>query len=393
MHTPMWRQATRMTVLSGLMAGSAAAFATSGAYLTGNGPAASGMGGVSIALPQDTAVAADNPAGMASVGSRLDIYGVLISTETDASFGTPANHFFSRVNVPVPFMGVNYQVAPDWTLGVSVTGAGLASHYNTPVVPVPGLGPAKASYTLVNTAPTVTYKPLPNLSLGASVIIGVEQFRANGLLGPAADGAMTPLVSHGNAYSVGVGGAFGVLWRPVPVLSVGASYFTKMNFSTLSGYEHDLLVSSGGRLNTPSHYGFGIAVQPLPALTIGVDYLRIEWSKAAGFDNPASFNWHDQSVVRFGTAYTINDRWTVRAGYSMASSFVDSNHTLANFYSPGVIDRAVTGGLTYSVDRSNEISLAIEYDIPRTIVGTGPSTGTNIRTNLQVYTLGYSHKF
>jgi len=385
--------ATRMVVLSALTAGNSPAFATNGAYLTGNGPAAAGMGGVSIALPQDATAAADNPAGMAEVGSRLDLYGVLISTESNSSFGSSANKFFSRVNVPAPGMGVNYQLTPQWTVGVSVTGAGLASHYNTPVVSIPGTGPAKAAYTLVNTAPTVTYKPLPNLSLGASVVIGVEQFRANGLLAPTPDGALVPLSSHGNAYSVGLGGAFGVMWKPVSIVTLGASYFTKMNFSKLSGYDQDLLANSGGRLNTPSRYGVGVALQPLPALTLGIDYMRIEWSKAAGFDDPASFNWHDQNVVRFGAAYAINDRWTVRAGYSMANSFLDSGHTLANFYAPGINDRAVTGGATYSIDRSNQVSIALEYDIPRTIVGTGPSTGTNIHTNFQVYTLGYTHKF
>jgi len=86
----------------GLNLATSSAWANNGSYLTGTGPYASGMGGVDIALPQDASVAADNPAGMAELGTRLDLYGVLITTETDASFGNPQSHYFSRAILPAP---------------------------------------------------------------------------------------------------------------------------------------------------------------------------------------------------------------------------------------------------------------------------------------------------
>ena len=49
-----------------------AAFATTGYFQHGYGIKAKGMGGVGIALPQDSLAAATNPAGMAFVGNRLD---------------------------------------------------------------------------------------------------------------------------------------------------------------------------------------------------------------------------------------------------------------------------------------------------------------------------------
>ena len=49
------------------------ALATNGYFSHGYGIKAKGMAGVSIALPQDALAAANNPAGMAFVGDRLDV--------------------------------------------------------------------------------------------------------------------------------------------------------------------------------------------------------------------------------------------------------------------------------------------------------------------------------
>ncbi|PRY04364.1 hypothetical protein B0G73_11240 [Paraburkholderia sp. BL25I1N1] len=82
-------------------------------------------------------------------------------------------------------LSVNYQIASLWTFGVSVTGAGVGSHYGRPVLPVAGAADAKASLIVLNTNPTITYKPLRNLSIGASLVIGFEQLWLNGILAPA----------------------------------------------------------------------------------------------------------------------------------------------------------------------------------------------------------------
>ncbi|WP_321821575.1 MULTISPECIES: OmpP1/FadL family transporter [unclassified Burkholderia] len=385
----------RITLLCVLSAAavSGSAWATNGSYLTGYGSYASGMGGVDIALPQDALVAADNPAGMAMVGNRFDVYGILLVTQSDSTFASYQNHFYSRAIVPALGLGFNYQISPQWTVGVSVTGVGISDNYGKSVLPVPGAGPAKSSLIGINTMPTVTYKPLPNLAVGVSLVLGLEQFRSNGAVGATHDGVPFALPSHGTRYAMGIGAGVGVLWTPIPLVDLGASYYTKTWFSALPGYRDDLLAASDGHLDGPSRYGVGIALHPLPKLTIAADYMRIQWSGASGYNIANSFNWHDQNVVRVGASYDISSKWTVRAGYSIANSHFDSDHTLANFYASGINDRAVTAGVTYSFDAKNSITAAVEYDIPRSVRGTGPSIGTSISTNFQVYTIGYTHKF
>ena len=382
-----------MCCLGGIAGRSSEAWATNGAYLTANGAYTAGMGGVSIALPQDAVVSADNPAGMAMVGSRFDLYGLLIATEADSTFGNVQNKYFSRVMLPGLGLGFNYEIAPRWTFGVSVTAAGVAANYGKEALPVAGAGIAKTNLITVNTTPTITYRPLPNLAVGASLVLGLEQFRSGGVIGATPDGMPLALGSHGTEYAEGIGMGVGVLWMPIPLVSLGASYYTKTWFTSVSGYRDDLLVDSGGHLDSPSRYGFGIAIHPLPKLSLGADFVRILWSDASGYNIAASFNWHDQNVVRVGAAYDLSSKWTVRMGYSFANSHFDSAHTLGNFYAPGTNDRAITAGLTYTIDRRNMVTAALEYDIPRDVAGTGVSTGTNIRSNFQVYTIGYSHKF
>jgi long-chain fatty acid transport protein len=370
-----------------------AALAANGAQLTANGPAAAGMGGVSIALPQDAAAAADNPAGMAEVGTRLDLFGSVIRAESRSSFGAEDNSHVSHVVVPALGLGFNYQFNRQWTFGVSVTGAGLAADYGEPVLPVPGAGEAKANLAVVNTSPTVTYKPTANLALGASTILGLQQFRSSGVVVGGPGGVPIALPGHGNSWAKGVSAAVGALWHPLPTVTLGASYFSETKFSALSGYKDDLLIGSGGRLNSPGRYGVGIAVRPIEGLTIGLDYLKILWGRAEGYNEPIGFNWRNQNVYRIGVAYRVNDKMTVRTGFSHASSHLDSNHTLANFYANGITNRALTAGVTYELDKSGSLVAAFEYDIPRTLRGTGVSKGTNISTNFQVLTLGYSYKF
>ena len=63
------------------------AFATNGTMPHGNSIKSMGMGGVSIALPQDALAAADNPAGMAFVGERLDIGLAVVLPRPEATIG------------------------------------------------------------------------------------------------------------------------------------------------------------------------------------------------------------------------------------------------------------------------------------------------------------------
>jgi len=385
---------TGCAVLFGALAlSSTPAEATNGNLMTGYGFSASSMGGASIGLPQDALGGANNPAGMAYVGTRVDIDTAFFHGYSDATYGFTQNTQSTHVNTPMPEFGVNYEVSPKLTLGVSVYGSGEQTEYGKPTLPIPGVLTAKSFLLQLNVAPTITYKITPTLAVGASIIGGFEQFRVSGFVAPGPSGALLPVPSHGTSTAYGIGGAFGVMWKPVSRVSVGASYYTKMRYGRLSGYADDVLYKYGGHIDGPERYGVGIAFEPIDRLKVAVDWLHINWSTVAALSDPTTFGWRNQNVYRIGVSYALGSKWVLMAGYSRANSHIDTDHTLAGFFSPAVSEKAATLGATYHIDSKNDVSFGIEHAFSRTMVGTGPSTGTDLSVGYDFYRLAYSHRF
>src|SRR3546814_4566127 len=101
------------------------------------------------------------------------------------------------------------------TLAVTSFGGGLGQSYDKPFVPDHGFSKERANFIQAGIAPTVAYKVRDNLSVGAGIGLINEFFRARGVIVPTATGpAQFP--NHGWSHAFGVGGRFGVLWRPTP---------------------------------------------------------------------------------------------------------------------------------------------------------------------------------
>ncbi len=130
-----------------------AAMATNGYFAHGWGTKSKAMAGVATALPQDTLVSATNPAGMAFLGTSVDI-GVAFFNPSDR--GYRANNNFSTQSVPatdgmgnnfnvdfptggyvtpgtydsdgdwfvIPSIGFNYEINDRSTIGISIYGNG-----------------------------------------------------------------------------------------------------------------------------------------------------------------------------------------------------------------------------------------------------------------------------
>src|SRR3546814_9011382 len=113
------------------------------------------------------------------------------------------------------------------------------------------------------------------------------------------------LPNHGWSHAFGVGGRFGVLWKPTPSVAVGATYMTKVRMSRFKGYDEDLLAGSGGSIDAPEQFGAGISVKPKARLTIGFDFVRTNWSGVKAFSEKAGFGWGDHNIYKFGASYEL----------------------------------------------------------------------------------------
>ncbi len=127
--------------LAAALAAPTATLATNGYFAHGWGTKSKAMAGVAAALPQDTLVAATNPAGMAFVGNGLDLgvsffspssrgYEANGDFSTDAMgfptapFITPGTYDSDKDLFYIPSFGYNRELDSSHTIGVSIFGNG-----------------------------------------------------------------------------------------------------------------------------------------------------------------------------------------------------------------------------------------------------------------------------
>lgn len=381
-------------VLGALLGLHGASHAINGAQLGGNGIRNAAMGGTSIALPLDAAAAANNPAGMAFVPRSAVLDLQVFRGQSSAEYILPGNHLENTQTIPAPQGGLNWPVAPTWTLGVSLTGSGSGSDYGQPALPVAGAGNAESMLRVAETIPTVAWKPREDLALGFGLTLAYQQFKAEGVIVPApVPGGLLPLPGHGTQSATGVGWRAGLLWKPVAGWSIGANYKARTSMGRLEGYDRDLLAYSDGRIDVPEQYGVGVAWQVSPAVTLAADWLRILWGELEVMQDPNGFGWQNQSVLRLGASWAIDERLTLRAGLSRNQGQIDSSRTVQNLLVPAIHERAYTAGLSWALDGGSELSFGYELNPKTTLTGTGASTGTDLTSKVQIFMFGWQRRF
>ncbi|WP_332742214.1 OmpP1/FadL family transporter [Hydrogenophaga sp.] len=370
------------------------ALAVNGALPGGNGIKNAAMGGASIALPLDAVAAANNPAGIAFVPTSTTLGLQVFRGQSSANYVLPGNRLANRQTELAPEGGFNWHLNSTVTFGISVSGAGAGSDYGQAALPVPGAGTAKTTLRVAEFIPTVAWKLTPDLALGLGLTLARQQFEADGVIVPApVPGGLLPISGRGRQTANGVGLRAGLLWKPAADWSLGVNLKSRVRMGRLSGYDQDLLAYSDGRLDVPAQYGVGVAWQATERLTLAADWLRILWGDMKAMKDPNGFAWRNQPVLRFGAAWQLDDRWTVRAGYSRNRSQIDSSRTVQNLLVPSINKEAYTVGLSLRFDPHSELNLGYELNPRTTLTGTGASTGTSLTSKVRMFLLGYHHTF
>jgi long-chain fatty acid transport protein len=372
----------------------AGALAVNGALPGGNGIKNASMGGASIALPLDAVAAANNPAGIAFVPSSATLGLQVFSGHSSANYVLPGNHLENRQTQMAPDGGFIWHSAPEVTLGISMSGAGAGSDYGQPALPVPGAGTAKTTLRVAEFIPAMAWTPTPDLALGLGLTLARQQFEADGVIVPApVPGGLLPVPGHGRQTATGVGVRAGVLWKPASGWTFGGNLKSRARMGRLDGYDRDLLAYSDGRIDIPAQYGVGVAWQPTERLTLAADWLRILWGEIKAMQDPNGFAWRDQPVLRLGAAWALDERWTLRAGYSRNRGQIDPSRAVQNLLVPSINEKAYTAGLSWRVDPHSELNLGYELNPRTTLTGTGASTGTSLTSKVQMFLLGYHYTF
>jgi len=373
----------------------ATSFATNGMFVIGYGAKARGMGGVSIAFPQDSLASAINPATLTAVGTRADASLDIFTPKASAclGLGTPKEICEkSKADLfGMPAMGMAMQFTRNLSFGMTMVGAGGGgSRYNTNLYnSITGSNVNQTlgvSLMIAQMNPTVAMKLTPHQSVGASLVIGVQQFRAFGLgyfSNFTSTGLLTDkLTNNGNNYSWGAGLRVGWLGQFLDNrLSLGAEAQSKVYMTRFKEYTD--LFAEKGSFDTPANFGVGIAFKVTPDVTVGLDVTRTLYSGVRSVSNPGpntsgspfpvsqavnalgkeaglGFGWNNQTVYKAGIAYRYNSKWTFRGGYDYGKSPIpeDNGAILFNIVAPATVQSHGTVGFTYSPSRNIELTMS-----------------------------------
>lgn len=258
-------------------------------------------------------------------------------------------------------------------------------------------------------APYYSRKITSRLSIGIEPLIAAQRFKASGFAAfRQFSNDPNYVTDRGYSYSFGGGVRVGVLWSVIPGIGVGASYQSRVFMTPFRKYA-GLFADKGG-FDIPSNFNLGIQIHPWEAHRFLFDFQRIFYNEIKsvgnGFDansftndcavprllakltgglegsagpNPAclgaaggpGFGWRAISIYKFGYQFQFR-HLKLRAGYSFTKQPVGSNDVLFNIMAPGVIERHLTGGISYEISHAITLETAFVYAFGHSVYGQNP---------------------
>jgi long-chain fatty acid transport protein len=372
------------------------AFATNGYQLIGVGQIQKSMGGAVTAAPMDAMTAITNPAGMSRIGSRVDFSMEAFMPKRSVDFSTMGFGGESTSGgsnmYGIPAIGWTAPAfdSEDIYFGGGMFGtSGLGVDYGEITIMGTSTFIGYSSIQFWKMAPTVAVNINDKLSVGGSLnmdyqsVTMVQKFsKMNATAAGIAAGL--PNTAHDINFDLGrptsqmgFGLTFGVLYDLDEMITLGASYSTKQNFSDAeyrlgSG---DLAYFNGAQskagtyklgLDYPQQFAVGVAVTPSEKLLVAFDIKWINWSSthdkvslsgptnsfatSAGFSDSTTlpFGWEDQWVYAIGLQYAVNEKLNVRAGYNYAKAPIDEADVFNNLIMPATVEKHLTLGADYA---------------------------------------------
>ncbi len=412
------------------------AAATNGYFLHGYGAASAAMGGVGYALPQDALAPASNPAGLTLVDDRLDVgldwfiprrgatiynnqsIAPLINSGSVLGGGTgvtgpTANGTYSgdlKTNAYIPNLGYSSRYNERLSWGVAAYGNGglqTAYHVN-PFAAFQLQGtPETAGVDLQQLfiAPTLAFRVTDHQSVGVSLDLVYQKFKAYGLQAFALTGypsaqlaivgpfsvAPDKVTDNGPDNSFGIGYRVGYLAEPFEGFTIGASYQPKTHMSRFKKYSG--LFAGHGTFDVPENYGGGIAYRWQKLWVLSADVQRINYHDVSSVGNPLQpfvdgvklgadggpgFGWRNMTIYKFGAAVQVFRPLLLRIGYSYGRQPIPQDQTLFNILAPGVIQQHFTAGALVNLGSGYDLSLSYLYAPEKTVHGKNSIPGGTV---------------
>jgi long-chain fatty acid transport protein len=366
----------------------ATAHATNGYFSIGYGAKSRGIAGAGTALPQDAMAAAANPAGIAHVGHRADVNVLFFSPEREASTGVGRDT--SDLNgFIIPSGGYVKPYNNQTSLGLTIyANGGMNTYYDT-ADGAPNLFGAPSENLGVDLAqlifaPTIAHKFNDTHTVGASLLVGYQRFKAYGLssfAGFTRSGTTNNLTNQGYDDAWGLGLRVGWQGNISERLTLGAAYSSKIYMDEFDDY--DELFAEQGDFDIPANWSLGMSYKVNPKWTVSADVQQIEYSDVDSISNPGPYNtgapfdvinrgflgddnglgfgWDDMTILKLGAIYEHDDKFTYRFGLSYGEQPIDDDEALFNVLAPAVIETHATAGFTYRPSGKDDQEITFTY--------------------------------
>ena len=422
-----------ITVAAMLLLGARGVEATDGHFLHGVGAINSAMGGAGVAGGSDLlGTFYLNPAGlMAFPGNRMEFAFEMFKPDRTVSseagpFGAGSTRSKSEF-VPIPVFGWSSMLGNGKVAiglgGLAIGGFGVdypVDPTNPILAPRPfGFGQIYTNYGLMKMTPSVAFAASEKLWLGASVNVGWATLSVDPMpaaapdVDPGPDGQ--PFTQDDRAFypsaaaadgSFGIGLQVGAIFHVNDLLSLGASYASRMDFQdfgynathmnpNLPNFGTDYRVTFA--LDVPAIASAGVALTALPNLRILGDARYIFYEDAAGFEGPGGFNemgavegfgWENILVLALGAQLNVGEQLALRAGWNHADNPIPDELSMFNTPFPGIVKDHLTMGFGIKAGRRLGISAAYYHAFENGMDGpmygpTGPISGSSVANSLK----------
>ena len=264
---------------------SASAHATNGYFSHGYGIQSKGAAGVGAALPQDSLASATNPAGLVSLGNRLDLgldyfvpdRGASIHDNAfgpDQSFDGNGTHAFY-----IPEFGYVRQLDDRVAIGLALYGnGGMNTDYTqNPYARFGATGRAGVDFAQAFLTPSVAWRLNDRHSLGLALNLAYQRFEARGIA-PFAGFSSDPAHVSDNGRDSSTATSVRVGWQGEisKTVTLGASWQSRGEAGNFDKYRG--LFADHGGFDIPETWVLGSAWKTTEALTLAADVQRINYS-------------------------------------------------------------------------------------------------------------------
>lgn len=369
----------------------------SGFFLYHHDAKAQGQAGAFIAQADSPSAVYYNPAGMSQLdGTQISLGSefILLQTEYENVAGisedleeewTPVPHIYLTSDFNTEKLTFGLGIYAPFGLGTSWKDTGLLRYVAT-----------NTDFNMVNINPGVSYQLSPGLSLAVgvdyyNVYSYISKKKVNMIVGDAEQ----KLEVDGN----GLGVNLGILWKPAKSHSFGLAYRSSVdvdldgdvvtkNIPAGLGLPTQIKYNVSSEITLPSVISCGYAFRPTDKVKVECDLYWVEWStvdkvkikdKSTGTTlSEVTYDWDDTFIFALGGEYYLNDKWTLRGGYSFQQKAVPEKT-----FTPSLPDsdlHVIALGLGYTREKfSIDIAYSVGLYNKRSIENdVGTSIGTTV---------------